>query len=53
MGMKVKSFVVSFNSHISYAKANVIPDGRKRKELFHIRVISKLTEVDTLVDSGL
>jgi hypothetical protein len=27
-------------------------DERKRNELFHIRVVSKYTKIDTLIDSG-
>jgi hypothetical protein len=41
MGIKGIFFVASSSSHTSSSKANVIPDGRKRKELFHLRVISK------------
>jgi hypothetical protein len=52
MGIKGKSSVVSFNSRPSFAKANVIPDGRQRNDLFHLRVISKNTMIDMFVDSG-
>jgi hypothetical protein len=33
-------------------RTNVILDERKINELFHIRVISKHTKIDTLVDNG-
>jgi hypothetical protein len=52
MGIKGKSYVASFSSRTSSAKSKVIPDGRKRNDLFHLRVISKHTKIDTLVDSG-
>jgi hypothetical protein len=53
MGIKGKSSVASFSSRIYSAKSKVIPDGRQRKYLFHLRVISKHTKIDTLVDSRL
>jgi hypothetical protein len=52
MGIKGKSTVVSFSSPTSSSKSKVIPDGRQRKELFHLQVISKHINIDTLFDSG-
>jgi hypothetical protein len=52
MGIKGKSFVASFSSRTSSSKSKVIPDGRQRKDLFHLRVISKHIDINTLVDSG-
>ena len=40
------------NLHASSSKSNVILVERKTNELFHIRVISKHTKIDTLVDGG-
>ena len=51
MGIKGKYFVASFSSCTTYSKANVISDGRKIKELFHLQVISNPNNIDTLVDS--
>jgi hypothetical protein len=39
MGIKGKSYVASFSSRTSSAKSNVIPNGRKRKDMFHLRFI--------------
>jgi hypothetical protein len=50
MGIKGTSSIVG--SQVSSTNSNVIPDGRKIKELFHLRVVSKHTKIDTLVDSG-
>jgi hypothetical protein len=50
ISIKFKSFVENFSLRTS-AKSNVIPDGRKRKDMFHLRVVSKNTRIDTLVDS--
>jgi hypothetical protein len=36
IGIKGKSFVVSFSSHTSSIETNVIPDGRKINDLFHL-----------------
>jgi hypothetical protein len=52
MGIKGKYFVASFSSHTSYTNSKVIFDGRERNDLFHLRVISKHTNIDTLVDTG-
>jgi hypothetical protein len=52
MGIKGKSFVASFSSHTSSSKVNVIPHGRKRTKQFHLQVISKHANIDTLVDNG-
>jgi len=52
MSVKGKSYVASFISCTSSAKAKVIPNGRKRNDLFHLRVFSKHTKIDTLFDSG-
>ena len=52
MGIKGKYCVASFSSCTSSAKTKLIPDGRKRNDMFHLRVISKHTNIDTLVDSG-
>jgi hypothetical protein len=52
MGIKGKSTVASFSSCTSSTKSKVIHDGRQINDLFHLRVISKHTNIDTLVDSG-
>jgi hypothetical protein len=52
MGIKGKSFFASFSSRTSSAKSNVSLDGRQRNDMFHLRVISKHNNIDTLVDSG-
>jgi hypothetical protein len=52
MGIKGKYFIASFSSRTSSKNYNVIHDGRQRNDLFHLRVISKHTKIDTLVDSG-
>jgi hypothetical protein len=52
MGIKGKSYVASFTSRTNSSKDIVIPDGRKRNDLFHLQVISKHTNIDTLVASG-
>ena len=36
----------------SYSKYNDVIEKKKRVELFHIRIISKHTKIDTLFDSG-
>ena len=54
MGLKGKYFVHS-TTDVSYAstlKSHVVPEDSKRCEIFHIRVISKNTKIDTLIDSG-
>jgi hypothetical protein len=53
MGIKGIFYVSSSSSCDSSSKDNVIPDERKINELFHIRVISKHTKIDRLVDDGL
>ena len=40
------------NPFIYISKHKLVVDERKRSELFHIRVISKHTNIDTLFDSG-
>jgi hypothetical protein len=52
--MRIKGilYVARSVSCASSSKTNVILDERKRNELFHIRVISKHTKIDTLVDNG-
>jgi hypothetical protein len=51
MGIKGKNFVASFSS-LTSSKSKVILDGRKRNDLFHLQVIYKNNNIDTLVDSG-
>jgi hypothetical protein len=56
VGLKGKSLVGN-NSRIgsscaSTSKKHVDLEDDKRSELFHIRVISKQTKIDTLIDSG-
>jgi hypothetical protein len=51
MGIKGKSTIAIFSLCIYSAKDNLILDGRQRKDIFHLRVISKHTKIDTLVDS--
>lgn len=56
VGLKGKYFVGNDStidvSCASTSKSHVVPDDSKRYELFHIRVISKNTKIDTLIDSG-
>jgi hypothetical protein len=52
MGIKGIFFLLVSSSHTSSSKDNVILDGRKINELFHLQVISKHNKIDTLVDSG-
>ena len=54
MDLKGKAFVDSTTnvSYTSTSKSHVISEDSKRCELFHIRVISKNTKIDTLIDSG-
>jgi hypothetical protein len=52
MGIKGKYFIASFSSHTYSTKDNVILDGRKGNDMFHLRVISKHTKNDTLLDNG-
>ena len=40
------------SSCASTSKYHVSSKDRKRNALFHIRVISKQTKIDTLIDSG-
>ena len=52
--LKGKAFVDSTTdvSYASTSKSHVVPKDSKRCEIFHIRVISKNTKIDTLIDSG-
>ena len=52
MGIKGMFLVASSSSYTSSSKDNVILDGRKIKEMFHLQVISKHNKIDTLVDNG-
>jgi len=52
MGIKGKYSIASFSSRTSSAKTKVIPIGRKINDIFYLQVISKKTNIDTLVDSG-
>ena len=54
VGLKGKPFVDSIIdvSYASTSKSHVVPEDSKRCELFHIRVISKNTKINTLIDSG-
>jgi hypothetical protein len=52
MGIKGTHYVASFSLRTSSSKSKVIHDGRKRNDMFHLRVISKNTNIDALVDSG-
>jgi hypothetical protein len=52
MGIKDKYSIASFSLHTFSSKDNVILDGKKRNIIFHLQVISKHTNIDTLVDSG-
>jgi hypothetical protein len=51
MGYQGNNFVASTSSS-SNANVNVTQQEKRRIELFHIRVISKHTKIDTLFDSG-
>ena len=51
MGVKGILFDVISSSYTSSLKANVILDGRKIKDLFHLQFVSKNTKIDTLVDN--
>lgn len=55
VGLKGKAFVGNGSTTdvpcASTSKNHVLEDS-KRCELFHIRVISKNTKIDTLIDSG-
>ncbi|WP_206093856.1 hypothetical protein, partial [Paludifilum halophilum] len=53
MGLIGKAYVYSTTdvSCASTSKSHVVPKDSKRSKLFHIRVISKNTKIDTLVDS--
>ena len=48
MGLKIKNIASTIYSIYS----NVTQDEDTRIELFHIRVVSKHTKIDTLFDSG-
>jgi hypothetical protein len=49
---KVIATSIQGNTPCSVSRNEPIIDERKRSELFHIRVISKHTTIDTLFDSG-
>jgi hypothetical protein len=51
MGSKGISTIKS-NSSIQYPKLKSVIDQNKRSELFHVRVVVKHTNIDTLFDSG-
>ena len=53
MGMQGISFYASSSSNTHSLKSETMRDERKISELFHFRVISKHTKIDTLFDSGL
>jgi hypothetical protein len=52
MGFKGISSNASSSSSIQYSNSESINDDKKRSEIFHIRVITKHTKIDTLFDSG-
>jgi hypothetical protein len=52
MGIQGTSSSASSSSNTHSLKYETMHDERKRSELFHIRVISKHTKIDTLFDSG-
>jgi hypothetical protein len=52
MGIQGISSIASSSSSTHSSKYETMHDERKRSELFHIRVISKHTKIDTLFDSG-
>lgn len=55
VGLKGKKFVgtnSTSNVLCSTSNSHVVPKDSKRCELFHKRVISKNTKIDTLIDSG-
>jgi hypothetical protein len=52
MGWKGKTFVNDFDSSASCASTSKGNVDDKRNELFHIRVITKHTKIDTLIDGG-
>ena len=49
MGLKGKESITSTSSSTSQ---NETPNEKRRIELFHIRVISKHNEIDTIFDGG-
>ena len=51
MGYQGNNYVASTSSS-SNANVNVTQQEKVRIELFHIRVVSKHTKIDTLFDSG-
>lgn len=56
MGLKGKAFIGNESttnvSCVSTSKSHVVSEDSKRCKLFHVRVISKNTKIDTLMDSG-
>jgi hypothetical protein len=52
MGIKRKNYESSTSSSVHSLKVDNEVDEIKRTKLFHIRVISKHTKIDTLFDSG-
>ena len=54
-GDETKVIATSIQGNIpscSVSRNELVIDERKRSELFHIRVISKHTKIETLFDSG-
>jgi hypothetical protein len=43
---------IKHNSSFQYDKLESVIDQKKRREMFHVRVIVKNTKIDTLFDSG-
>ena len=54
MGLKGKALIssVSVHSCASSYTVNDCPKDKKRNEIFHLRVFSKNTTIDALIDSG-
>jgi hypothetical protein len=52
MGIKIKNYEASTSSSVQSIKVDNEVDEIKRTKIFHIRVISKHTKIDTLFDSG-
>jgi hypothetical protein len=43
---------INYNSSVQYAKLESVTDQKKISDIFHVRVIVKHTNIDTLFDSG-
>jgi hypothetical protein len=52
MGIQGISFVARSSTSSHVLASNIKHDERKQNKLFHIRIISKHTKIDTLIDSG-